>query len=1341
MMIRHSSTSFILLLQLLIFQSPLISQQILITEIMYDLEGTDSPNEFVELFNPSETDTLDLAGWSIQDRSSTDALIDSGYGLKIPPLSYGLILEGDYTFETGIYNSIIPENTVLIKVDDSSIGNGLSTSDSLFLLDSTEQIMETIGWGDWAQDGFSLERIRNHLDNIPSNWTQSQDSLGTPGILNSVTPDSIDFTITNLSLSPSVISTGATTTLMGQVVNVGLSATEPEVHVTVDGESVTSEYLGVISELDTAGFELEIGPFNSGAHLIIVTVAATGDTNTLNDTDSISLGVRYNFRSVVLNEFIPRPAADTPEFVEIVNISSTWIDLEHWRVTDSNSGSNFGLSSTVIDTGGYAVIAADSTLADSAPAGVPYLVPEGGFPILNNGGDEVRIFDPFDTLIDSLTYSSSWNITQGISFEKIYASDSSHLPENWGLSTSPSGSTIGDQNSITPLTINGSIVGEDIYYLPAIPSDSDQVILNVPILNKGTSIFNGTVSVSSSQGLYESPMTSGGLGDTTLVPITLEPFLSGIHEISITLELPGDEDFTNNTSADTIHVRYPFGTFLINEFMSAPNNDQSEFVELILFDDLEMIGWGISDNQRDPVIMDAILLADGDYIVVSSNSNIIDLIPVQAHFLTPSGFPSLNNTADGIYLFDHTGSIIDSLIYGSGWPMEAERSTEKRHPSFISNHSENWGLSDMEGSLTPGYQNSIMIVNEDGMILQDLISYSPLVPSSNETVTLQIPIYNNGLNSIQGTFSIEFLDEEIVEGIIPVISSGDTVIVEAEINAPSPGSHLLTVIIDINNDSNPENDTAVLTLNIRFPFGTCMINEFMTSPNNEQSEFIEIIAFGDLEMVGWGISDNRLDPVLFDSLSISSGAYIILSSDSNIVDLVPDQAHFNVLTNFPGLNNSADALFLFDHTGSIIDSLSYDESWPLEEDRSTEKKRPSYASDDLGNWGIANPDILLTPGAQNSIMILDTDGMILTDSIYYAPDPPFPDSMVTLYIPIANIGIDTIDGSFSIEWNDEEIGEGNIPITLMGDTSIIEIPIISPPSGVHTLVIILDIPNDANPGNDIVNFTLPVRYLFGDVFINEFYPMPDSIESEFVEIIPQLPINTQGWSITDLGGSKGLLPDLALAPYSYCLIGGDSSWLDIVPDSSVFIYPENGLPGLNNSSETIYILDHTGSIIDSLKYDENWSIMSYRSTEKYRITDSSNDPDNWGIAVGDEGMTPGTQNSLFFASLPNKGQISFSPNPFSPDGDGIDDELTLSFSLPFFAAAIRWEVIDMAGRIIAKPYYNYQVGQNGVLTWDGKRDNGKPARIGIYVMKVSFRDVSSTASWEKVKTVVLAKPL
>ena len=136
----------------------------LITEIIYALPGSDSPNEFVELFNPSEMDTLDLNGWSIPD-----ALIDSGYGLKVPPLSYAVILEGDYPVNSGIYLGLIPENTILIKVDDSSIGNGLSSSDSLYILDSADQIIETLGWEDWSDDGFSLERIRLHLANSPAN--------------------------------------------------------------------------------------------------------------------------------------------------------------------------------------------------------------------------------------------------------------------------------------------------------------------------------------------------------------------------------------------------------------------------------------------------------------------------------------------------------------------------------------------------------------------------------------------------------------------------------------------------------------------------------------------------------------------------------------------------------------------------------------------------------------------------------------------------------------------------------------------------------------------------------------------------------------------------------------------------------------------------------------------------------------------------------------------------------------------------------------------------------------------------------------------------------------------
>jgi hypothetical protein len=475
------------------------------------------------------------------------------------------------------------------------------------------------------------------------------------------------------------------------------------------------------------------------------------------------------------------------------------------------------------------------------------------------------------------------------------------------------------------------------------------------------------------------------------------------------------------------------------------------------------------------------------------------------------------------------------------------------------------------------------------------------------------------------------------------------------------------------------------------------------------------------------------------SFFISSGDFIVILSDSTIIDIIDNEAHVLIPSPFPSLNNSADGIYLFDHTGSIIDSLIYDSDWPLSSERSTEKKRPSYLSNEPENWEVADEGIGSTPGFQNSKMILDVDGMILADSIFYSPFPPFPDSVVTLNIPIINIGIEPLNGTFTIEMNDDEIGNNSFYFIPVNDTVWITSDIIAPSSGIHEGIIILDISDDGNPENDIAPFSVSVRYPFGTVLINEFFAVPDSTQSEFVEIIPQKNVNVNNWSIMDYGGSKRIFPDFNLDSFSYCVVTSDSSF--IIPDSSTLIFPVGGLPGLNNTSETIYLLDHTESIIDSIHYNEDWPLMASRSSEKYRLSDESNDMKNWGISVGEIGQTPGTQNSLFFADLPSKGKIELSPNPFSPDGNGIEDELILSYNLPFTEAALRWEVIDMAGRIIAKPYYNYYVGQNGELIWDGKRDNGDFARIGIYIIKLSFRDASSSKLWEVVKTIVLAKPL
>jgi len=65
----------------------------------------------------------------------------------------------------------------------------------------------------------------------------------------------------------------------------------------------------------------------------------------------------------------------------------------------------------------------------------------------------------------------------------------------------------------------------------------------------------------------------------------------------------------------------------------------------------------------------------------------------------------------------------------------------------------------------------------------------------------------------------------------------------------------------------------------------------------------------------------------------------------------------------------------------------------------------------------------------------------------------------------------------------------------------------------------------------------------------------------------------------------------------------------------------------------------------------------------------------------------------------------------------------------------------MSGRKIATPYWNVYFPQEGLLKWNGNRDDGNNTRIGLYIIKLSAKDPANSKTLEKVKTVVLAKQL
>jgi hypothetical protein len=161
--------------------------------------------------------------------------------------------------------------------------------------------------------------------------------------------------------------------------------------------------------------------------------------------------------------------------------------------------------------------------------------------------------------------------------------------------------------------------------------------------------------------------------------------------------------------------------------------------------------------------------------------------------------------------------------------------------------------------------------------------------------------------------------------------------------------------------------------------------------------------------------------------------------------------------------------------------------------------------------------------------------------------------------------------------------------------------------------------------------------------------------------------------------------------------------------------------GLNNDGDDILLLDHAGSVVDSVTYSPSWHSPGVvdatgRSLETIRPKGRSNDARNWNTCANPAGGTPGRRNSIFADSFLSLGRLSFRPNPFSPDGDGHEDFTVIHYALPWEVSSISIRIFDVNGRLIRRLANNEPGGATGDVVWDGRDEEKQKARIGMYVV-------------------------
>ncbi len=436
-----------------------IRAQITFSEIMYNPGSSEFHDEFIELYNTSDS-TVDLGGWTVGDSSSFDTVIDAGQGTVFLPGTFAVILDGSYRGNSSRYDNIIPPEALIVTIDGNAfLSNGLTNSSpkTLLLKNGNGQVISRYRYETGYEEDHSAEKMVLERENSPDNWGPSLVAGGTPGQRNSISPYDFDLSVKErpVSWSPYLIRIQNSLSVNFYIFNTGLRPFRETVRIRAAFLHPVSET--VFDELrrpPEPGDSLLLGfehIFKRGGRFILrIFLSSDEDENPLNDTLDVEINVLDTDAGFSINEIKFLTRQDEPEWIEILNTGAFRGTLYGWALADMRDTARVD-TLVFIDPGQYKLFAANRTVAAFYGIEDSLIIPLKNWPILNNGGDIVYLLDPLERWVEQVPYTTEW--LEGRedgkpSLERINSSLDARFARSWGPSTAPEGATPARQNSI-----------------------------------------------------------------------------------------------------------------------------------------------------------------------------------------------------------------------------------------------------------------------------------------------------------------------------------------------------------------------------------------------------------------------------------------------------------------------------------------------------------------------------------------------------------------------------------------------------------------------------------------------------------------------------------------------------------------------------------------------------------------------------------------------------------------------------------------------------------------------------------------------------------------------------
>ncbi|MEI6276702.1 MAG: lamin tail domain-containing protein [Prolixibacteraceae bacterium] len=525
--------------------------------------------------------------------------------------------------------------------------------------------------------------------------------------------------------------------------------------------------------------------------------------------------------------------------------------------------------------------------------------------------------------------------------------------------------------------------------------------------------------------------------------------------------------------------------------------------------------------------------------------------------------------------------------------------------------------------------------------------------------------------------------------------------------------------------------------------GEIVINEIMADPTPVKGlpdrEYLELYNGGPtaVNLKGWSLGlGTKLK--IFPEVTVVPGGYLLVTATGGTKDL--QQYGKGIEISGFLVNNDGLTISMYDPDKRLIDQVDYLPSLHKKgfEDGgySLERIDPERLCGQRSNWVTTLSAKGGTPGAENSVRASNPDHM-----------PP----QILSSTFADNCRLEVRFSEFFLLSGIPEEALKNLPAGVVVDSVRTDkdanlLKICFKPStilsGLDYSLTLHGLKDEcSNTMSDMVlkfGYYLPVK---SDLLINEvlFNPYPEG--SDFVEIYnnSRYKVDLSGLYLAtrdEIGALKQVEPlssgQQYLAAGSYLAVTKSiegvlrfypSKWADCILQTEKF-------PTLADLSGSVVLLNADLEVLDEMEYNEGMHhpLITEKegiSLERISFSVPASRKENWHSAAKSAGFaTPGYQNSAVGKADSTKNWVSIDPVIFSPNGDGIHDNLNIYINTGETGWILNITILNCTGRVIRKLANNVSAGSADQLVWDGLGGDNQKVQPGIYILDISLFAIS-----------------